>query len=59
MSKQNKIMCLVSTENGEMIGEVLNQYEEVGGPDDGAIFAVINLENGQLITVKIQEYIEE
>lgn len=59
MSKENKIMCLVSTEGGDMVGEVLNQYEEVGGPDDGAIFAVINLENGQLITVKIQEYIEE
>ena len=52
-------MCLVSTENGDMVGEVINQYEEVGGADDGAIFAVISLENGQLITVKIQEYIEQ
>jgi nitrogen regulatory protein PII len=59
MSKKNKIMCLVSTENGDMVGEVINQYEEVGGADDGAIFAVISLENGQLITVKIQEYIEQ
>jgi hypothetical protein len=59
MSKKNKIMCLVSTENGDMVGEIVNQYEEVGGPDDGAIFAVISLENGQLITVNIQEYIEE
>lgn len=59
MSKKNKIMCLVSTENGDMVGEVINQYEEMGGADDGAIFAVISLENGQLITVKIQEYIEQ
>lgn len=58
MSNEKKKMCIVSTENGEMVGEVLNQYEEIGGPEDGAIFAVISLENGQLITVKIQEYID-
>lgn len=58
MSNEKKKMCIVSTENGETVGEVLNQYEEIGGPEDGAIFAVISLENGQLITVKIQEYID-
>ena len=58
MSEEKKKMCIVSTENGEMLGEVLNQYEEIGGPEDGAIFAVIGLENGQTLTVKIQEYID-
>lgn len=58
MSQEKKKMCIVSTENGEILGEVLNQYEEIGGPEDGAIFAVIGLENGQTLTVKIQEYID-
>jgi hypothetical protein len=58
MSEEKKRMCIVSTENGEMLGEVLNQYEEIGGAEDGAIFAVISLENGQTLTVKIQEYID-
>ena len=58
MSEEKKRMCSVSTENGEMLGEVLNQYEEIGGAEDGAIFAVISLENGQTLTVKIQEYID-
>lgn len=58
MSQEKKKMCIVSTENGEILGEILNQYEEIGGPEDGAIFAVIGLENGQTLTVKIQEYID-
>lgn len=58
MSEEKKKMCIVSTENGEILGEVLNQYEEIGGPEDGAIFAIISLENGQTLTVKIQEYID-
>jgi len=58
MSKEKKKICIVSSENGEMSGEVLNQYEEIGGPEDGAIFAIISLENGQTLTVKIQERID-
>ena len=57
MSDKNAKMCVVTTNNGEMVGEILKQYEEIGGPDDGAVFAVINLKNGQLITVKISERI--
>lgn len=58
MPEENKKICIVHTNNGEMVGEITNQYEEVGGPDDGAIFATINLENGQVITVKMSEYID-
>jgi hypothetical protein len=43
------------TSNGEIKGTIINQYEEIGGPDDGAVFAVIDLDNGQIITVKMSE----
>lgn len=54
MSEQ-KQRCIVSTSSGEMMGTIINEYEEIGGPDDGAVFAVIDLDNGQLITVKMSE----
>lgn len=56
--KKNR-RCLVMTDNGEIKGTIVNQYEEIGGPDDGALFAVINLDNGQIITVKMSEIFEE
>jgi len=59
MSEQNKKRCIVYTENGEMKGTIVNEYEEIGGPDDGAVFAVIDLDNGQLLTVKMSQIIEE
>ena len=51
--------CIVSTKNGDIKGIVIQQYEERGGPDDGATFATIKLDNGQLITVKMSELSEE
>ena len=58
MSDENKKRCVVITEDGEIGGTVLNEYEELGGADDGALFAVIQLDNGQLITVKMSELID-
>ena len=55
MAKKRQKRCLVSTVKGEIKGSVISEYEEVGGPDDGAIFATIKLDNGQTITVKISE----
>ena len=52
MSKKDK-MCVVRVNGIEMIGKIIEEYEEIGGPDDGAIFATIELENGQTITAKI------
>ena len=52
---EEKQRCIVSTSSGEMMGTIINEYEEIGGPDDGAVFAVIDLDNGQLITVKMSE----
>ena len=54
MPNRNK-QCVVSTSSGEIKGTIVNEYEEIGGPDDGAIFAVINLDTGQTITVKMSE----
>jgi len=55
MANKKQKRCLVSTVKGEIKGSVISEYEEVGGPDDGAIFATIKLDNGQTITVKISE----
>lgn len=55
MANKKQKRCLVSTVKGEIKGSVISEYEEVGGPDDGAIFAIIKLDNGQTITVKISE----
>lgn len=57
MPNKNK-RCIVSTSSGEIKGTIVNEYEEIGGPDDGAIFAVINLDNGQTITVKMSEILD-
>ena len=59
MSNEKPRRCVVSTEAGDIMGTIVNEYEEIGGPDDGAIFAIIDLENGQLITVKMSEIFEE
>tara|TARA_R110001592_G_scaffold115220_2_gene315564 strand:+ start:3832 stop:4008 length:177 start_codon:yes stop_codon:yes gene_type:complete len=53
MSNEKQKRCIVYTEEGECGGIVANEFEEVGGPDDGAIFALIYLDNGQTVTVKI------
>lgn len=58
MSDKNKKRCIVTTEEGQIGGTVLNEYEELGGADDGALFAVIELDNGQLITVKMSELLD-
>lgn len=58
MSSKNRKRCLVSTKHGEVKGTIINEYEEIGGPDDGAIFAVIDLDNGQIITVKMSEIVD-
>ena len=59
MSDKKRKRCIVSTENGEIGGTVINEYEELGGAEDGAVFAVIELDNGQMITVKMNELIKE
>lgn len=59
MSNDKKRRCKVYTEKGEIEGCIVHEYEEIGGPDDGAIFAVINLDNGQILTVKMSEINEE
>ena len=50
---------MVMTEHGEIKGTIVNEYEEIGGPDDGAVFAVIDLDNGQILTVRMSEVFEQ
>jgi len=57
-NKQNR-RCIVYTEKGQLKGKIVNQYEEIGGPDDGAIFALIELDSGYTITVKMSDVHEE
>lgn len=59
MSNENRRRCLVMTEHGEIKGTIVNEYEEIGGPDDGAVFAVIDLDNGQMLTVRMSEVSEQ
>ena len=59
MSNKKRKRCIVLTEDGEISGTIINEYEELGGAEDGAVFAVIELDNGQMITVKMTELIEE
>ena len=59
MSDKNNRRCIVHINNIEIKGIIVNKYEEIGGPDDGAIFAVIELDNGQTLTVKMSEVSEE
>ncbi len=55
MANKKQRRCSVSTTKGKVKGTIISEYEEVGGPDDGAIFATIELDNGQTITVKMSE----
>ncbi|NDG53465.1 MAG: hypothetical protein EBY39_10645 [Flavobacteriia bacterium] len=59
MSDKPKKICIVKVNGNEFVGEVTSEYEEIGGPDDGAIFATIKLNNGQIITVKMSDITEE
>jgi hypothetical protein len=59
MSDKPKKICIVKVNGKEFAGEVTSEYEEIGGPDDGAIFATIKLDNGQIITVKMSDIAEE
>ena len=59
MSNEKRKRCIVSTKDGEIGGTIINEYEELGGAEDGAVFAVIELDNSQIITVKMTELIEE
>jgi hypothetical protein len=58
MSNKKEKRCIVSTKDGEIGGTIKHEFEEVGGPDDGAIFAIIDLDNGQSITVRLSDIIE-
>ena len=55
MQNKKQKRCLVTTAQGEIEGTIVNEYEEIGGPDDGAVFATIELDNGQIITVRMSE----
>jgi|TARA_B110000305_G_C19341036_1_gene589142 hypothetical protein len=55
MQNKKQKRCLVTTTQGESEGTIVNEYEEIGGPDDGAIFATIELDNGQTIIVRMSE----
>jgi hypothetical protein len=59
MSKQNNKRCTIKTQRGEIVGTILKEYEEIGGPDDGAAFVIIQLDNQQLITVKMSEILDQ
>lgn len=51
----NQERCVVQTSSGEVMGTITKEYEEIGGPEDGAKFQIIKLDNGQIITVRIKE----
>lgn len=53
--KEKPKICIVKVNGKEMVGKVINEYEELGGPEDGAKFATIELDNGQTITVKLSD----
>ena len=59
MSDKKNNQCIVITDNGEIKGSIVSEYEEIGGPDDGAIFAVIDLDNGQKKKKKMSEISEQ
>jgi len=59
MPYKPKKKCVIKFNGNELTGEIANEYEEIGGPDDVAIFATINLDNGQIITVKMSDTSEE
>ena len=53
--KEEKQRCKVSTSEGEIDGTILIEYEEISGEIDGGFFAVIELDNGQLIKVRMSD----
>lgn len=55
MKKEKKNRCLVEVSGKQIKGTIIKEYEEIGGPDDGARFAIIDLDNGQEITIKMSE----
>ena len=55
MTEEEKNRCLVETEHGSIGGTIIKEFEEIGGPDDGAKFAIILLDNDQEITVRMSE----
>jgi len=59
MTEDKKSRCLVQTEHGSVEGTITKEFEEIGGPDDGAKFAIIMLDNGQEITIKMSEISRE
>lgn len=59
MPDKPKKICIVKVNGNEFTGEVISEYEEIGGPDDGALFATIKLDNGQIITVKMSNITKE
>ena len=59
MEEEEKIRCLVETEHGSIGGTIIKEFEEIGGPDDGAKFAIILLDNKQEITVRMSEISKE
>ena len=59
MSDKKKERCLIQHESGLIKGTIIKEYEEMGGPDDGAKFAIIKLDNGQEITIKMSDITKE
>ena len=60
MEKPEKTRCFIKHESGKILkGVITREYEELGGPDDGAKFAIIELDNGQEITIKMSEVNKE
>ena len=59
MSDKKNNQCIVITDNGEIKGSIGSEYEEIEGQGDGAISAVVDLDNGQTITVKMSEISEQ
>ena len=59
MEEEEKNRCVVETEHGSIGGTIIKEFEEIGGPDDGAKFAIILLDNKQEITVRMSEISKE
>jgi len=55
MPDKPKKICIIKVNGNEFLGEITHEYEEIGGPDDGALFATIKLDDGQIITVKMSD----
>ena len=59
MEEEEKNRCLVETEHGSIGGTIIKEFEEIGGPDDGAKYAIILLDNKQEITVRMTQISKE